>query len=88
MSHVGQSVLRGDVRYGLTTQGNQFFYGFGGFHSIEEQALAIGLWSLELVIGKIDKTKLTNTAADWPARQRKGRGGRVPSTPPTVEIPL
>ena len=34
------------------------------------------------MIGKIDKTKLTHTAADWPAKQRKGRGGRVPSTPP------
>ena len=61
---------------------NNFFYGFSGFHSIEEQALAIGLWSQGLVIGKIDKTKLTHTAADWPAKQRKGRGGEYQLPPP------
>ena len=88
MSHVGQSVLRGDVRYGLTTQGSQF-YGFGAFLFIEEQTIARRV----VVISNGDcKDRFNQTykrRLRLAGKAKKGEGGRVPSTPlPAVEIPF
>ena len=74
MNHVGQSVLRGDVRYGLTTQG-RYFDGVCAFYFIEEQTIARRVVVTKMVITEIDQIQTYKRRIRLADKARKGEGG-------------